>query len=429
MLGKKAVSFITASEDFVSGSKNLLYLTRNDRDASNNSIVMACVGWGMRNIVQAHAVVQAEGADGWDAIKGHPASDLVRNPQSRVPFNERTRLTGKRLSMAVAHQLMFDGNAYLHKLRGAGGQTISLEFLPSYAVTPVGRTTAAGVVDYYRVNLSNGQSDKVDPTDMVHIQTGIDPANTLQGLSPLKAVMRQVMTDNEIAVYSHSVVKSPSPGWMASMKAVKDGTYVLTEAEANDIAQALAAKTSGEKAGGVVVPTVPMDLEPLRMTPDQLAIDKLNKLPEERITAVFGIPAIVAGMGSGLERSTFSNMKEAREAATEEFLIPMWTQMADAFTSELLPEFDKTGAQRFWYDTSDVRTLSEDADAIASRSEKLFGSNIINRAEARTMVGQKPGKGDENVWSYMLSPAPVLPQTLPQGPKDAKKVREMTEER
>jgi hypothetical protein len=34
-------------------------------------------------------------------------------------------------------------------------------------------------------------------------------------------------------------------------------------------------------------------------------------------------------------------MKEAREAAREEFLIPLWQDLAQTFTDQLLPEFSQ----------------------------------------------------------------------------------------
>lgn len=424
---QKNVSFLVAGES--GGRSNLLYRGVDKRAADNNSIVMACVGWAMRNIKHGVPVVQKEGEDGWETLPGHPCAEVVRTPQGRIVRADRTRMTGGRMSAAMVHQLMFDGNGYQHIVRNGSGQIIGLEFLPSFAVDPVERRDLAGVVDYYNVSLSNGLYEKVPPEDMVHHQVGVDPHCTVKGISPLKSVMRQVLTDNEIAVYSHSIMKMPSPGLMVTPKPNKEGIYSMNKDEANDLAKAIQEKSSGEKSGGVITPTVPMEIAKLRMSPDEMALDVVNKLPEERITAVFGIPAIVAGMGAGLERSTFSNMAEAREAAAEEFLIPMWSDMADTYTTDLLENFGNTDGLRFWFDSSGVRSLMEDEDAKHARTRDNFNANLINRAEARTQIGEKPQTGDDKVFAYMLKPGPMVPGDTPQGPKDAARVRKEAEGR
>jgi len=427
-LQAKGVSFLVAG-DAQSASRNLLYLNKNNRDADNNSIVMACVGWAMRNIKYAMPVVERETEDGWEVVPKHPCADVVRVPQGRMPRQDRTRMTGSRMAGAIVHQLLFDGNGYQHKMRNGSGQVIGLQWLPAYAVDPVERRDMAGVVEYYEVSMSNGLSQKVPPEDMVHHQIGVDPRCPVKGISPLKSVMRQILTDNQIAVYSYAVSNMPSPGWLASPNFGENSVMSLTQDEADHLAQKIGEKASGEKSGGVVTPTVPMKLEALRFSPDQMAIDKINKLPEERITGVFGIPAIVVGMGAGLERSTFSNMAEAREAAAEEFLLPMWMDFADTYTADLLEDFGDTDGLRFWYDTSQVRSLMEDKDATHKRVRDDFNANLINRAEARTKIGEEPQPGDEKTWAYTLKPMPMAPPGMPQGPKDAEEARRRSEKR
>jgi hypothetical protein len=54
---------------------------------------------------------------------------------------------------------------------------------------------------------------------------------------------------------------------------------------------------------------------------------------------VLGIPAVVVGLGAGLERSTFTNMAEAREAAYESGLIPAQKILGEDIRFQLLPLF------------------------------------------------------------------------------------------
>jgi hypothetical protein len=88
------------------------------------------------------------------------------------------------------------------------------------------------------------------------------------------------------------------------------------------------------------------------------------------VTAVLGIPAIVAGLGAGLDRSTFTNMAEAREAAYEAGLIPMQRILGEDIRFQLLADFgDDPFAFRFGFDLSKVRVLQEDLYRQAQRHD------------------------------------------------------------
>ena len=48
------------------------------------------------------------------------------------------------------------------------------------------------------------------------------------------------------------------------------------------------------------VSTAPIRIEQFGFSPEQMSLKDLRRLPEERISALLGIPAIVAGLGAGL---------------------------------------------------------------------------------------------------------------------------------
>jgi SPP1 gp7 family putative phage head morphogenesis protein len=112
----------------------------------------------------------------------------------------------------------------------------------------------------------------------------------------------------------------------------------------------------------------------------------LRRVPEERVTAVLGIPAIVAGLGAGLDRSTYSNMAEAREAAYESFIIPHQRRFAADIKSQLLADFGGEG-QAVQFDTSGVRVLQEDENARAARWVSLLNGGVVMLSEARNAIG------------------------------------------
>lgn len=413
-LQQKAFSFITGdSETYAAtSSRNLHFPGLSSRQLDNNSIIMACTFWAMTNSVQAFPAVEVRGKGGFEQIPEHPILDLLEKPQSMIIEGQRTRLTRRLMAMCLTYSRVLDGNAYLLKVRNGSGQVIGLDWLPHTVVEPVAKKDHAGIVDYYE--LSGVKHERLAPSEIIHFSYGLDPKNPVKGISRLKAVMRQVMTDNEIAQYCHAIMQQPYPGYIISPKNWgENGVPSLRQSDADHLAELMAAKTSGEKAGGVIVPTFPMDATPMRFGPNDMAIDRVNKMPEERITAVFGIPAIVAGMGAGLDRATFANFKEAREAATEEFLVPLWDDFAETFTEYLLPDFKGDRTARVVFDKSTVRALMEDEDALHERVRSDFEKNVINLAEARAKLGYEPQPGDEKIWAWMLRQAPAIPGQQP----------------
>jgi len=361
-----------------------------ESDAANNSAVMACVFWAMRNVGQATPLVQSLGSRGWEAAAEHALTELLRRPQGGIVEQDQSGLAGRKLLAAMVYSRMLDGNAYALKVRNGAGQMIGLDCLPHTVVEPIAVKGRPGVVDYYQVRSFTG-TERVAKEDIVHDMDGVDPHCPTKGISRLKCVMRQIQTDNQIAAYSQSLLSNPIPSLLVSAKG--DGIR-LSQGDADYVAQKMREVSSRERAGGVVVPTFPAEVTPIGFNPDDLAVGQLNKLPEERITAVFGIPAVVVGLGAGLERSTCSNMKEAREAATEEFLVPLWQDLASTFTEQLLPEFGSTQGLRVSFDTSAVGTLQQDQESLHRRVREDFRAGLLDRATAKIELGLEAQPGD-----------------------------------
>ncbi|MFM9872731.1 MAG: phage portal protein [Fimbriimonadaceae bacterium] len=320
-IAKKSISFPTTTSFLWSPQAPVI----REQDATQNSAVMACVFWAMRNVGRATFRVNKE---------NHPLNQILAKPQSQISPTERTNLSGREFLSALTYSRILDGNAYALKIRNADGHLIGLDWIPHTCIKTIPTKNRPNLVDHYQITTPQG-TKQVPREDILHDRDGLNPDFPTQGISRLKCVMRQIQTDNQIAAYSQSLLNNPIPSLIVSTKT--EGTK-LTQADADHVAAKMREATSRERAGGVIVPTFPAEITPIGFKPDDLAIAHLNRLPEERITAVLGIPAIVVGLGAGLERSTFSNMKEAREAAQEEFLIPLWQDLAQTFTDQLLPE-------------------------------------------------------------------------------------------
>lgn len=353
--------------------------------AHQNSAVMACVKFATRAFPEAPLVVERLNGDVWEAQRKHGLTALVAKPN---PY-----YSGTLLWSATLLSLMVDGNAYWLRLRGAGGagKTRELWYLPHFSVTPKCEPGDA-YVSYYEYR-AKGQVFRLPPEDVVHFRDGIDPEQPMLGLSPLKSVAREILTDNEIAQYSHSILRNM--GVVGVLITPKDSQSVFEDGHAELIKARFSATTTGNLRGEPLVLDAPLDVQSPGWSPKDLEVDVLRQVPESRICAVLGIHPTVVGLSVGLEHSTFSNMREAREMAYESFIIPMQALCADALNGQLLPDLGDEHAERCRFDTSQVRVLQEDENSKAERLGKAYQFGGIKRSEYRAALGYDSTPEDE----------------------------------
>jgi hypothetical protein len=117
----------------------------------------------------------------------------------------------------------------------------------------------------------------------------------------------------------------------------------------------------------------------------------LHRIPEERISAVMGVPAIMAGLGAGLDRSTYNNSEEMSEWFTERKLIPQWRADAKKLNVSLKPDFTDDRDIFVTFDQKNVRALQEDENEKYGRLSVAVGEKpFMKRNEARTEIGLDP---------------------------------------
>lgn len=362
-----------------------------------SSAVESAVRWALRTFPEPTIVIEKRGKKGWTIIPDHVAQVLMDHPSP--PGSKMSRI---HLMQQIVTNLMVDGNCYIEKLRGVqSGKVQALEVIPCTAVTVRSVSDAGNILSHYEVATNKGVK-KIAPDDMIHIIDGVDPNVPIMGMSPFKALAREVSTDLQIARYQEAILRAPSFKGLLGSKGVP-----LTDDQGRLVADQLRRQGGGENAGGVVYVGTDITFQKTSLTPDEMALDQIPTWVEERISAVLGIPAVVLGLGAGLTRATFANFKEAREAAVEAYLIPMWTLVADALTNQLLPDIGGRPNERFRFDDTTVRALSEDEDRRHGRARENFEKNLWDRKTALVYIGDEPTPNDDGVYAYMLKTTPL----------------------
>jgi HK97 family phage portal protein len=365
----------------------------NEAEARQSSAVMSIVNWAVTNCAEPLLKVYKRNGDEWEVDAKNPANEIIRRPDP-----ENNKRNHRWLNQVAFESLTLMGESFYYKLRGQGsGRVVGLIPIRAASVAPVAE---GGMLTGYRITLSGGRMMTVPPEDVVHVMDGQDPANEFRGRSRLKELGMAVGTDISVMAYIYALVKSPAPSYAINPKNPEDE---FQDTQAQDLKEGFTSMASGNRAGSAIVSTLPIDVQRIGFSPDEMMIDEIKAYVDANAASVLGLPAMVVGLQIGLERSTFSNYAEARTAAVEDFLIPKWSMIAAAMTEQLGPDFwGDSQDYEFRYDLSEIRALQDDEDALTERMVKLFTASAIDRATLKRELGMKPLPEDEGVYFWML---------------------------
>ena len=365
-------------------------------DGTGSSTVMAPLLWIARTFPEAPPMLWRQFPDGHEEPeRAHPMLRLLQRPNEHF--------SGSILWMATLMDWYVDGNAYWLKVRTNGGMVGELWWAPSWLIEPKG--SAEEVVTHYEYR-PGFETVRLPVDDVVHFRFGMDGDDPRNGRSPLKSVLREVFTDDEAATFTASLLKNMGvPGLIVS----PDSDQPASDEDVKATKAYIAASSTGDKRGGTLVMKGRTKVEQFGFSPEQLLLKELRRIPEERVSAVLGVPAIVAGLGAGLDRSTFTNYTEARQAAYEQTLIPTQRILSEDIRFQLLTDWEgDPWGWRCGFDLSNVRILQDDQDKLATRLNVGVAGGWIKRAEARRAMGQTVAKdGSDDCYLIPLNMAVV----------------------
>jgi HK97 family phage portal protein len=380
---------------------------------TESSLVMAAVRWVGNTLPEAPLVVRERkaGEDGKpkaEIKEGHALSELIRNPNSF--YSGMTLWKGFALSWIV------DGNAYLFKRRSAQGRVVELWWVPHWMIEPAWPQSGEEFITHY-IYTVDGKQVEIPYEDVIHFRDGFDPLNWRKGLSPLRALQRELYGDIQSTRYTARYARNFGvPPFILSPKPDQNGVEVDTE----KIKAGLMRAITGDNTGKPLVLSSAFEVKELAGRTAEVTSETNRRIPEERFASVIGIPGLVLGYGAHWGRSTFSNYEQAVEAAYEGYLLPLWRFVGAELDRQLLPEFETGKSYFVGHDLTDVRALSEDEDLLAKRVGLAYMQGVMKRGEAREKLGLKVEKGTDDI--YFKEPgqnSPPVAQNGAQGVPDA----------
>src|SRR5262245_11958924 len=367
-------------------------------DPVDNSAVMNCLAWIFRNFGQGVLQTYREARDGSLKTVDVPGFlELIYKPND---FHTAMNFWGGTLLSYFT-----DGNAYWLKVRDARGFGVptGLWYEPHWAIKPHWPEDGSQFIDYYERRI-NGAIQKIPVENVVHFKLGINPGNTRYGMAPLRVALLEVFTDQEAAAYTAALLKNMAiPGVIVAPNTPVGFTLEKME----QMSQRWQQKFAGDNRGMPLFLDYESTVTSLGFSPTDMDLTELRRIGEERISGCFGLPAIVAGLGAGLEASTYNNLKELKKSAFEDCLSPAWDDIAETLTNQLLVDFTEDEDICADFDKTHIAALKEDEDKKNARTMERLTRGAITVNEARLEWGLKP----DPAANYYLLPNNVRPVT------------------
>jgi len=273
--------------------------------------------------------------------------------------------------------LMVAGNTYTLKERNRSGKVSALYHLRPDRVRIIGGDHGAeGYI--YEVG---GVDYNIPREDLCHLALP-NPGGDLYGLSPLQVLARNVNLDLNMTDFAKNYFQNAGiPSGLLKIK-----RRLNTQEEAATIRSRWRSQFGGRNNfHRIAILDEDADYVPMANSPKDMALTELHNLTESRICAVFGVPAILVGANVGLQRSTYSNYREARMAFHSETLEPMVSRILRHFNRNLFGDYP--GNETLTVDWAEMRSGLDDREAMTSRVTGLFAGGILTLNEAREQLG------------------------------------------
>jgi HK97 family phage portal protein len=385
-----------------------------------SSSVMPALQWGMRTFPEATLIVQRQVQGTWETIDDHPLVELVNRAN---PWYD-----GGVLWMATVRDYLWDGNAYWRILRRRSNEPGELWWMPPWCVQPRWKSDGSEFISYYDYTPMEGASyEQLRPEEVIHFRHSLDPVNPRLGLPPLRAIVRDIWTDDEAANFTATLLRNSAvPSTLISPDPQGGEGTVITSEQAELIKHYFDERFTGDSRGQTAVVNGPLKVQRLGFAPNEIDLSALRNVTEERVCAAVGFRAAVVGYGTGLEQTKVgATMAEETKMCWVNGLIPMQRVMGTTLGRMLLPLFgEDTSKVRVTWDYSEVRALQEEEGTKVTRLSAAVQGGWMRVDEARDAAGLESEESDKvylrtfamievPAGEPMQRPQPTGPQLVP----------------
>jgi phage portal protein BeeE len=356
-----------------------------------HSLVACVFNYTGTRLPEAKPVIRRMNEDGDTQIDAnHALAQLIRRPNKHHIWAN--------YSQAASIDWWIDGGVRFKKVRDVSGQLIELWHIPHYLIRPrwpgdagspeVPRETSLdSFLSHYQFDVPGKAPVLWPAADVLHLKRGPlgEDRRTRQPFAPL---VKELYGDDKMAQFTAAIMRNM--GIQVPVISPKDKEVRVDATKAAAMKEGWMRKTTGDRAGEPIVLSEPIDFEKVGFSPKELDLTQLRLIPESRVSAVTGIPAATLQLMVGLVNGTaYASSEQARQQGYEEVVIPIQQVWAEEINWQLKPEFQGLEDAEFWFDTSNVRVLEEDKDALVKREAEVFRAGGTTIDQFFTAIGKK----------------------------------------
>jgi HK97 family phage portal protein len=369
-----------------------------------NSVVASCLGVLARTFSEPPLLVVDKRTG--KVLDTHPLYELLRMPYNPLLWGDTDDepMSQAELMMYSIYYTAAGGNCYWRKVRARDGRVVA--FMPYHDGNISFLPTTTKRVQGYQ--LTNGaRMETLAPREIVHLKwPSVDFGNPVKALSPIVMAGREIGSENAAQAYINGLLANDAtPRTIFSVA----GGVELSDEQVNRMTKTIKEKFGGKNYGSPAVLEGGMTVQRLSLGLNELQIDQLMKIPETRVAAVLGVPAIVAGLGVGLDSATYSNFGQAMKVFTDYTLVPLWRSAAEQIQEAMRSEYDDGENLIVKFDTSKVNALKEQENEKQARVLSLYTGGVVKLNETRLLLGfPEVPEGDAFKFQIEAAPAPML---------------------
>ena len=336
-----------------------------------SEIVHACIRELAVGAASAQYEVIAPSTDGGTvAVERGPLFDLMKRPNPAMSWYQFIEEFVTYLQVA--------GNVYTYKERDRGNRVTALQLLrpDRMRIVPGSYGAESYIYDV------DGKDYMLPKDDVCHLALP-NPSGDLYGLSPLQTLARTVNLDSAMTDFAKVYFQNAGvPSGLLKLK-----RRLQTQEEAATIRSRWRSQFGGKNNfHRVAILDEDADYQQMASAPKDMALSELHNLTESRICSVFQVPAILIGANVGLQRSTYSNYREARMAFHSETLEPMVARILDHLNFYITDQ-EYGGPEYITVNWAAMRASLDDRTSETTRVNALFTGGVITLNEARSTLG------------------------------------------
>jgi len=314
-------------------------------------------------------------------VDNHHITALLNRPNPGVPRQQFFEL--------LIAWLQLSGNAYSRKVT-VGGRTTELWLMTPDKVAPVAGTNAGvWVKSYHRKGASGSVVETYNADEVTHFLLP-NPANPLQGISPLQAAARAVDTDVAQLDFNKSAMDN---------RGVLDGVFVFKElavAQWDTVREKIRELYTGSRnARTPGVLSAEANYIRTGMTPAEMDFLESRKFNRDEIMLIFGVPPQLVG---AQESSTFNNFAASQRIFWEQTIIPLLRKMQDTLQHSLSNEL--ANGERIVFDTNAIAALQDNITDRVDAAKTLWDMGVpITQLNDRFELGLKEIPNADLAWT------------------------------